>query len=74
MPAETLSNIIPPLRPGRVTVYSAADIKRWGVERFLDTVCAKEPLQIPDLGFTNEENRLMDEVLYQEREASARGL
>ena len=74
MPAETLSDVIPPLRPGRINEYSIADIKRWGVERFLDEVCAKEPLQIPDLGFTDEENRLMDEILEQERQASARGL
>lgn len=74
MEIEILSDVIPPLRPNRMNVYSTADIKRWGVQRFLDTVCAKEPLQIPDLGFTEEENRLMDEILREEREASARGL
>ncbi len=73
-PAETLTDEIPPMRPGRMNSYSTADIKRWGVQRFLDTVCRKEPLEIPDLGFTEEENRLMDEILREEREASARGL
>ena len=74
MRTETIADEIPPMRPGRMNLYSAADIKRWGVERFLDTVCRKEPLEIPDLGFTDEENRAMDEILREEREASARGL
>ncbi|WP_375416436.1 hypothetical protein [uncultured Hymenobacter sp.] len=76
MPIEIISDsdIIPPLRPGRINEYSTTDIKRWGVQRFLDTVCGKKPLEIPDLGFTEEENRLMDEILREEREASARGL
>ncbi|MDO7874054.1 hypothetical protein Q5H93_04865 [Hymenobacter sp. ASUV-10] len=74
MRQETLADEIPPMRPGRLNLYSPDDIKRWGVERFLDTVCRKEPLEIPDLGFTEEENRAMDEILRQEREASARGL
>ena len=60
---------IPPIRKGQNS-YSPADIKRWGVERFLNEVCSKEPFQIPDLGFTEEENRLMDQVLKQEREAN----
>ena len=72
--AKILTDEIPPLRPGKVTSYSPADIRRWGVQRFLDTVCRKEPLQIPDLGFTEEENRATDEVLRQEREATAHGL
>lgn len=71
---ETLPDVIPPLRPGRMNVYSPTDIKRWGVQRFLDEVTRKEPLVIPDLGFTEEENRLMDEILREEREAAARGL
>ena len=74
MRPETLTDEIPPMRKGRLNLYSPADIKRWGVERFLDTVCRKEPLEIPDLGFTDEENALMDEILREEREASARGL
>ncbi|MBC7923772.1 MAG: hypothetical protein H7Z75_22075 [Ferruginibacter sp.] len=65
---------IPPMKPGQWNSYSPADIKRWGVERFLDEVCPKEPVPIPDLGFTEEENRRMDEVLREEREASANDL
>lgn len=57
-----------------MNLYSPTDIKRWGVQRFLDEVTRKEPLVIPDLGFTEEENRLMDEILREEREAAARGL
>ena len=73
-PAEAPTDEIPPLRPGRITTYSPVDIRRWGVERFLAAVCRKEPLQIPDLGFTDEENRATDEVMRQEREAAAHGL
>ena len=59
---------IPPMRIGGNS-YSPADIRRWGVERFLDEVCAKEPFQIPDLGFTEAENQRMDEILREERQA-----
>lgn len=65
---------IPPLQPGRLNIYSAVDVKRWGAQRFFDTVCAKEPIQIPDFEFTEEDQRMMDEVLRQEREATANGL
>jgi hypothetical protein len=74
MKPETLADEIPPMRPGRINLYSPDDIKRWGVQRFLDTVCRKEPLEIPDLGFTEEENRAMDELLRQDREDAANGL
>ena len=62
-----LSNDIPPLCWGQLTYYSPADIKRWGVQYFLDTVAYTEPLPIPDLGFTAEENARMDELLREER-------
>lgn len=74
MATKTITDLIPPLRPGRLNVYSPADIKRWGVERFLDAVARKEPLPMPDLGFTAAEDEAMDEILRQEREAAARGL
>ena len=64
---------IPPLKSGRWNSYRPEDIRRWGVQRFLDEVCAKAPFIIPDLGFTEEENRRMDEVLRQERQATADG-
>lgn len=71
---KTNQEPIPPLKPGQWNSYSPADIKRWGVQRFLDEVCTKDPIPIPDLGFTEEENQRMDEVLKQEREASDSGL
>lgn len=74
MRTETLTDEIPLRHPGRMTSYSPADIRRWGVQRFLDTVCRKEPLPIPDLEFTEAENQAMDEILREEREAAARGL
>ena len=73
-PAKILTDEIPPMRPGRVNEYSTDDIKRWGAERFLDAVGLKEPLPMPDFGFTAEENAAMDEILRQEKEDSARGL
>ncbi len=69
-PPPVSPDAIPPLRWGRLTYYSPADIKRWGVERFLDAVAPTEPLPIPDLGFTAEENARMDELLQQERDAA----
>jgi hypothetical protein len=71
---KNTQDVIPPLKPGQWNSYSPADIKRWGVERFLDEVCAKEPIAIPNLGFTEEENRRMDQILEEERQASANGL
>lgn len=73
-PSDTVADEIPPMRPGRINVYSADDILRWGVERFFEVVGRKEPLKIPDLGFTDEENKAMDELLRQDRENSADGL
>jgi hypothetical protein len=73
-PPPVAPDAIPPLRWGWLTYYSPADIKRWGVEHFLDAVAPTEVLPIPDLGFTAEENARMDDLLQQERDDSARGL
>jgi hypothetical protein len=43
------------------------DIKAYGVQRFLDEQAKRGPFPIPDFHFTEEENRLMDEVLAAER-------
>ena len=64
---------IPPRKPG-INSYRPEDIKRWGVQRFLDEVCGTEPVPIPNFDFTEEENRRMDEVIAQERQATADGL
>ena len=51
--------------------YKPDDIRRWGVERFMNEIVPKEPLAIPDLGFSADENHHMDELLKQEHVASA---
>ncbi|NML66278.1 hypothetical protein HHL22_13780 [Hymenobacter sp. RP-2-7] len=44
------------------------DIKTYGVRRFLDEQAPRRgPLQLPKLHFTEEENRIMDEILAEER-------
>ncbi len=48
--------------------YKPEDIRRWGLQRFMGEVAPKEPFSIPDLGFTDEENRRMDELLREEQE------
>ena len=63
---------IPPMRRG-ANSYKPEDIRRWGVERFMDEIAPKEPFSIPDLGFTEEENRRMDELLREEQESKANG-
>jgi len=64
---KTSKDPIPLLKSGQWNLYRPEDIKQWGPQRFLDEVCAKEPFPIPDLGFTEEENRLMNEILKEER-------
>jgi len=57
---------IPPMRRG-ANSYKPEDIQRWGVERFQNEIAPKEPLEIPDLGFSPDENQRMDDLLKQER-------
>ena len=59
---------IPPMRRG-ANSYKPEDIRRWGLERFMQEVAPQMPLTIPDLGFSEDENRRMDELLKQERDA-----
>ncbi len=33
---------IPPLKRVKLNIYNPGDIKRWGVEHFMDDVCSKE--------------------------------
>ncbi len=70
METKELVEPIPSMRRG-ANSYKPEDIRRWGVQRFMDAVAPKEPFEIPDLGFSEDENRRMDELLKQEREASA---
>lgn len=63
----------PPKKYG-VNSYRPEEIKRWGVQRFLDERAKLGPVPIPDFQFTEEENRRMDEIIEQERQATANGL
>lgn len=58
---------IPPMRRGSNS-YKPEDIRRWGLQRFMAEVAPKEPFVVPDLGFTDEENLRMDELLREEQE------
>ncbi|WP_080053711.1 hypothetical protein [Spirosoma aerolatum] len=53
---------IPTIKEQGSNVYKPSDIKRWGVERFLDAVAPKEPIRF-GIKFSEEENRRMEEVL-----------
>ena len=63
----------PPQKRGNNS-YNPADIKRWGVQRFLEERAARGPFKMPVLQFSDEENRRMDEILEQERQAAADAL
>ena len=56
-PREFIHNgiTIPKLKRGQLNIYNSAQIKALGVETFLDLICEKEPIQPPDLGFTEAE-------------------
>jgi hypothetical protein len=56
-------NPIPLLKKGKYNSYRPEDIKQWGVERFLETVCAMNDIEVPVLGFNDEENKNMDVIL-----------
>lgn len=61
----------PPLSaPGRRS-YRPEEIKAYGVERFLEEQAARGPLVLPKLHFTEEENRLMDQLLAEEAASDA---
>ena len=53
---------IPPMRRGANT-YKPEDIRRWGIDRFMREIAPQEPFFIPNLRFTEEENRRMDALL-----------
>lgn len=45
------------------------DIKAYGVQRFLDEQAQRGPFPALAIEFTEEENRIMDEILAEERRA-----
>ncbi len=57
---------IPTISEKGSNVYDPSDIKRWGVERFLDAVAPKESLCF-GIAFSEDENRRMDEIIAQEK-------
>lgn len=54
---------IPPMKRGQLNIYKPSDIKRWGVERFLEATAVREPFLQEFPEFSEEENRRMDELL-----------
>ena len=63
---DTMTKIedeIPPMKRGQINTYKPEDIRRWGVERFLEATAVKEPFLFEFPTFTEEENRRMDELL-----------
>ena len=64
---ETELEHIPTIKERGSSVYKPEDIKRWGVERFLDAVSPKEPF-VFGIEFTEEESRRMDKILAEEKD------
>ena len=65
----SVPNPIDQMRAEGRTSLRPEDIKAYGVQRFLDEQEKLGPFPVPDLEFTEEENRLMDEILAEERRA-----
>lgn len=58
------SSAIPPIQKGKMNIYSPEQIRRaGGVENFLDLIALKEPIHIPDLGFTDDQWDEMEKLL-----------
>ncbi len=60
-------NAIPLMKKGKANSYRPDDIKKWGIQRFLETVCSKEPIIVPDFNFSKEENKKMEEIILEEK-------
>lgn len=54
---------IPPMKKGQLNIYKPSDIKRWGVQRFLEETSVKEPFLLEFPEFTDQENKRMDALL-----------
>jgi hypothetical protein len=67
MDSTKSGEFIPPRRRG-ANSYKPEDIRRWGIERFMNEVSPTESFPISDLGFTDAENRRMDQLLEEGRE------
>lgn len=60
---QKIEDEIPPMKRGRLNSYKPEDIRRWGVDRFLEATAVREPFLREFPEFTEEENRRMDELL-----------
>lgn len=60
---KTTEDEIPRMKRGQLNIYKPSDIKRWGVNRFLEVTTVQEPFLLEFPEFTDEENRRMDELL-----------
>jgi hypothetical protein len=60
---KQIDDEIPPMKRGRLNSYKPEDIRRWGVERFLEATAVREPFNRVFPDFTDEENQRMDELL-----------
>ena len=71
---EATKNPEPLPRPRRNSYRVEDIIAEYGaLDNFLDAVCSKEPIQIPDFEFMDEENRRMDEILEEELQVGVAG-
>jgi len=60
---KAIEDEIPLMKRGRINSYKPEDIRRWGVERFLEATAVREPFLLEFPEFTEEENRRMDKIL-----------
>ncbi|MCA0232057.1 MAG: hypothetical protein LCH91_16420 [Bacteroidetes bacterium] len=54
---------VPKMKKGQSNVYDPAIIKAVGSELFFDLVASKQPLPMPDLGFSEAEWKDMEKML-----------
>jgi hypothetical protein len=54
---------VPKMKKGQTNVYDPALIKAVGAELFFDLVAPKQPVRMPDLGFSEAEWKDMEKML-----------
>ena len=59
---------IPPRQKGQLNIYKPIDIKRWGIERFLEATAVQEPFLLEFPEFTEKVNWRIDELLTKEKD------
>lgn len=67
----SVPNPIEQMRAEGRTSLRPEDIKAYGIQRFLDEQEKLGPFPALTIPFTEEENRLMDQILAEERQATA---